>query len=85
MSASISEVVKRFERVEHHAQGLTTGQSFSTTVPYTSTHTTAEWIEETPLLIGTNAGFASLPNLSIRHSAPRRLTASRPGSDLRGA
>ena len=33
-------------------------------MPYTSTHATAEWIEETPLEIGTDAGFASLPNLS---------------------
>ena len=33
-------------------------------MPYPSTHATAEWIEETPLEIGTNAGFASLPNLS---------------------
>jgi hypothetical protein len=33
-------------------------------VPYSSTHATAEWIEETPLLIGTNAGFAGLPNLT---------------------
>ena len=41
----------------------TTGQSWSTTVPYSSTEATAEWIEETPLLIGTNAGFSALPNL----------------------
>jgi len=41
----------------------TSGQSWSTTVPYTSTEATAEWIEETPLLIGTNAGFSALPNL----------------------
>ena len=27
-------------------------------------HATAEWIEETPLLIGTGAGLADLPNLS---------------------
>jgi hypothetical protein len=42
----------------------TTGQSYSTTLPYPSTHATAEWIEETPLEIGTNAGFAALPNLT---------------------
>ena len=33
-------------------------------MPYSSTHATAEWIEETPLEIGTNAGFAALPNLT---------------------
>src|SRR5439155_19939882 len=31
---------------------VTTGQNWSTTVPYSSTYGTAEWIEETPLLIG---------------------------------
>jgi hypothetical protein len=45
-------------------QDLTRGENFSTTVPYTSTEGSAEWIEETPLLLGTNAGFAALPNLS---------------------
>jgi hypothetical protein len=64
MSASVSEVVSDSNVWNISLKDLTTGQSFSTTVPYTSTHTTAEWIEETPLLIGTNAGFASLPNLS---------------------
>jgi hypothetical protein len=44
---------------------VTTGQSFTTTVPYPSTHATAEWIEETPLTIGTSGtGLAALPNLS---------------------
>ena len=42
----------------------TQGKTYTTTVPYSSTHATAEWIEETPLLIGTNAGLASLPNLT---------------------
>ena len=42
---------------------VTDGQGFTQTVPYTSTLSTAEWIEETPLLLGTNAGLASLPNL----------------------
>src|SRR4051812_16265987 len=41
----------------------TTGQSWSQTVPYSSSEATAEWIEETPLLIGTDAGFSALPNL----------------------
>jgi hypothetical protein len=43
---------------------LTRHESFSTTVPYSSTQGSAEWIEETPLVIGGNAGFAPLPNLS---------------------
>jgi hypothetical protein len=37
-------------------------------VPYSSTHLTAEWIEETPLLIGTNGtGLSALPNLGTVH------------------
>jgi hypothetical protein len=42
---------------------VTTGQNFTTTVPYPSTYGTAEWVEETPLLLGTNAGFSAMPNL----------------------
>jgi hypothetical protein len=33
---------------------------------------TAEWIEETPLLLGTNAGFAALPNLTAERSRVSR-------------
>ena len=45
---------------------VTNGQSFTQTLPYLSTHATAEWIEETPVEIGTGAptGVAPLPNLS---------------------
>jgi hypothetical protein len=64
MSASIAEVVANSNLWTIKISDLTDGQSFSTTVPYSSTHATAEWIEETPLEIGTNAGFAALPNLS---------------------
>jgi hypothetical protein len=44
-----------------------TGQIWQTLVPYASTMDTAEWIEETPLIIGTNAGFSSMPNLTPVH------------------
>ena len=64
MHASISEVVAGANVWTITLQDVTRGQSFTTTVPYSSTHLTAEWIEETPLLIGTNAGFAALPNLT---------------------
>ena len=64
-------------------QDLTRGESFSKTVPYSSTEATAEWIEETPLIIGTNAGFAALPNLTnpvfdlaTTNGAPANLQAS---------
>jgi hypothetical protein len=62
--ASVAEAVAGSNVWNITLQDVTRGETFNTTVPYSSTHATAEWIEETPLLIGTNAGFASLPNLS---------------------
>jgi hypothetical protein len=64
MHADISELVADTDVWKITIQDVTRGESFTTTVPYPSTHATAEWIEETPLLIGTNAGLASLPNLT---------------------
>jgi hypothetical protein len=65
MHASISEVVSGADVWNITLQDVTKGESFSTTVPYPSTHATAEWIEETPLVIGTGGtGLAALPNLS---------------------
>jgi len=44
---------------------ISSGQSFSTTVPYPSSYGTAEWILETPTVISTDGGvgLASMPNL----------------------
>lgn len=64
MHASLSEVVNDANAWTITIQDLTRGESYTTTVPYSSSHATAEWIEETPLEIGTNAGFAALPNLT---------------------
>ncbi|HUE25754.1 MAG TPA: G1 family glutamic endopeptidase [Solirubrobacteraceae bacterium] len=64
MSASIAEAVPDSNVWTITLKDLTRGESYSTTVPYSSTHATAEWIEETPLILGTNAGFAALPNLA---------------------
>jgi hypothetical protein len=64
MHADITETVSGANVWKITLQNVTRGQTFTTTVPYSSTHATAEWIEETPLLIGTNAGLASLPNLT---------------------
>jgi Peptidase A4 family len=64
MHASISQVASDVDVWDITITDLTTGQSSSTTLPYPSTMSTAEWIEETPLEIGTNAGFAALPNLT---------------------
>jgi hypothetical protein len=64
MSATIAEFVPDSDVWTITLRDVTRNETFSQTVPYTSTHDTAEWIEETPLLIGTNAGFSALPNLS---------------------
>jgi hypothetical protein len=64
IDASISEVVNDANVWTITITDKTNGQSYTTTVPYSSSHATAEWIEETPLEIGTDAGFAALPNLS---------------------
>ena len=64
MHASISEVVPDSDVWTITIQDVTRGETFTQTAPYPSTHATAEWIEETPLEIGTDAGFAALPNLT---------------------
>ena len=64
MSASLAETVPDSNVWVITLKDLTRGESYSTTVPYSSSHATAEWIEETPLEIGTNAGFSALPNLT---------------------
>jgi hypothetical protein len=66
MQASISEVVANSNLWTITLKDVTRGETFSTTVPYASTHATAEWIEETPLVIGGSggAGLAALPNLT---------------------
>jgi Peptidase A4 family len=64
MHASVAEAVAGSNVWTITLQDVTRGESFTQTVPYSSTHATAEWIEETPLEIGTNAGFAALPNLT---------------------
>jgi hypothetical protein len=64
MHASLAEVVAGSNVWTITLQDVTRGESFSTTVPYSSSHLTAEWIEETPLLLGTSPGLAALPNLT---------------------
>lgn len=64
MHASVTEVVGNSDLWTITLKDVTRNESLSQTVPYPSTHATAEWIEETPLQIGTSPGFAALPNLS---------------------
>ncbi|HUE25755.1 MAG TPA: G1 family glutamic endopeptidase [Solirubrobacteraceae bacterium] len=84
MYASVAETIPDSNVWTITLKDLTNGQSFSTTVPYASTHTTAEWIEENPLILGTTgSGFSTLPNLAspafdlaTTDGAPVKLTAS---------
>jgi Peptidase A4 family len=62
ISVSISQSLPAVWAVS--IKNLSTGQSWSTTTPYPSTMGSAEWVEETPLEIGTNLGLSSMPNLS---------------------
>jgi hypothetical protein len=63
--AAIAEVLAGTNLWTITLQNVTTGQTFTQTVPYASSHLTAEWIEETPLLLDpTSPGLAALPNLS---------------------
>jgi hypothetical protein len=64
MRAKIAEVVKGSNVWRITLRNITRDKTFRKTVPYTSTYATAEWIQETPLIIGTDAGLASLPKLS---------------------
>lgn len=59
---SISDVVPGVWSIV--LEDATDGQGFTETLPYASTMDTAEWIEETPLVVGTGAGISALPNLS---------------------
>ena len=84
MHAAIAEVLAGANLWTITLQDVTRGEAFSTTVPNSSTHLTAEWIEETPLLIGTDAGFAALPNLtnpSFAHATTNGATANLSSSE----
>ncbi len=64
MKATIAEAVPNSEVWTITLQDVTRNESFSTTVPYTSSHLTAEWVNETPLSLGTSPGLTPLPNLT---------------------
>lgn len=62
INVTIAEVSHGMWRIV--IRNLTSGKSVIVNTPYSSTHATAEWIVETPLVIGTGGGFAPLPNLT---------------------
>ena len=65
MDVSIGETVSGSNVWTMVVKDVTTGQTFSQTVPYPSTHLTAEWIQEAPTIIGSGgANVGTMPNLS---------------------
>lgn len=62
-------------------QNLSSGQSFSMTVPYPSTYATAEWILETPTVISSDSGvgLASMPNVHGAHFSNATVNGVNPG------
>jgi Peptidase A4 family len=84
MYASVAETIPNSNVWTITLKDLSNGQSFTITVPYASTHATAEWIEESPLVLGTSgSGFSTLPNLTssafdlgTANGAPVKLAAS---------
>lgn len=64
MESSIVETPKDSENWKIILRDVTRHEKFTKTVHYSSSYATAEWIEETPLIVGSNAGLAPLPNLT---------------------
>jgi len=66
ISASIKETPANSGLWTISVKNVTTGRPFTQTVPYSSTHATAEWIVETPVVIDDsgNVSIGPLPKLS---------------------
>ena len=68
MSASIVEAPAHSEVWHITVKDVSRNETFTQEVPYSSSYATAEWIEETPLIIDSSgAALADLPNLSTTH------------------
>lgn len=66
ISAAITETTPGVWSIS--LKNLSTGASWATTTPYSSDYSTAEWIEETPVVFGTNGvQVGPLPNLTPVH------------------
>lgn len=77
IKVSISEIST--EKWSIVIDNVSTADSFSTTQVYPSTMDTAEWIEETPLEIGTSGtGLAAMPTLGTVHFRDAQLNGANP-------
>jgi hypothetical protein len=77
MHASIAETVPNSNVWVITLQDVTRNETFTQTVPYSSTHMTAEWIEETPLIIRHER--------RLRRAPEPDLAGLRPGDGQRAA
>ena len=71
MHAEISEQISGSNVWTIILTNVTTGQTFKTTKPYSSSHLTAEWIQERPTLIG-SGGTSSRPFQAHQPAGPIR-------------
>src|SRR6185437_16082935 len=69
MSVAIAETTANSEMWDITVTNVTTGQVFKTSTPYSSTYATAEWIEETPVVIGSggHVRIGPMPQLTEVH------------------
>lgn len=68
MSASIVEAPADSEVWNIKVEDLSRHETFTQQIPYSSSYATAEWVDETPLVIDSSgAALADLPNLSTTH------------------
>lgn len=65
MSLLLGETRQGSELWSLTLKDVTRHESYSRTVPYTSSYASAEWIDEAPVVVGTGAGIAPLPTLSV--------------------
>ncbi|MGA2522068.1 MAG: G1 family glutamic endopeptidase [Acidimicrobiales bacterium] len=82
ISCSISQTVPEVWDIV--LSDVTDGQSFTQTVPYPSSYLTAEWILETPVVVGTSGtGISALPDLTTTRFSDATVNGA--NADLVGA
>jgi hypothetical protein len=80
MSVAISETAANSEMWTITVKDLTDKQTFTVSTPYPSTYATAEWIEETPVVITSGGGtqIGPLPSLTKVHFDKATTNGSNP-------
>jgi peptidase A4-like protein len=65
MSLAIAETRQDSELWSLTLKDVTRHESYSRTIPYSSSYASAEWIDEAPVVVGAGARVGPLPNLSV--------------------